>query len=265
MSRRAVSVTEWVLGEANTKRAIDRVAELGYGSIELAGDPSLDLRATKASLERHDMTVSSICGMNHPGRDCAQREASLRNAAGDYLRGCLECAHELAARVMIVVPTYRVDSEATVDREAELDRAADTIRAAADGLADGGPMIALEALNRYETHLIRTLDEADELRRRIDSPRVGLMADLFHMNIEEDSIEESLRRHAEHLIHVHVADSQRREPGSGHLPLQAILKTLATIDYRGALTMEFLPATDAALLAARQHIEQLISVGANGR
>ena len=116
-------------------------------------------------------------------------------------------------------------------------------------------MIALEALNRYETHLLRTLDDADELRRLIDSPHVRLMADVFHMNIEEDSIAAALRAHAEHIVHVHLADSQRREPGSGHLDFAAVFEALADNGYTGPLAMEFLPATDAAIRAGREWVQ----------
>jgi sugar phosphate isomerase/epimerase len=116
-------------------------------------------------------------------------------------------------------------------------------------------VIALEALNRYETHLLRTLDDAERLRRLIDAPSVQLMADVFHMNIEEDSIPAALRAHAQHIVHVHLADSQRREPGSGHLDFDAVFEALADNGYTGALAMEFLPAPDAAIVAGREWVE----------
>jgi sugar phosphate isomerase/epimerase len=106
----------------------------------------------------------------------------------------------------------------------------------------------------------RTLADADQLRRMIDSPNVQLMADVFHMNIEEDSIATALREHAEHIVHVHLADSQRREPGSGHLDFDAVFEALADNDYGGTLAMEFLPATEAALRAGREWVERLQNV-----
>jgi sugar phosphate isomerase/epimerase len=116
-------------------------------------------------------------------------------------------------------------------------------------------VIALEALNRYETHLLRTLADAEGLRRLIDSPRVQLMADVFHMNIEEDSLPAALRAHAEHIVHVHLADSQRREPGSGHLDFDPVFEVLGDTGYSGAFAMEFLPASDAAIAAGREWVQ----------
>jgi sugar phosphate isomerase/epimerase len=144
-------------------------------------------------------------------------------------------------------------------RDEELGWAAETIAAAAETIPAGGPVLALEALNRYETHLIRTLDDAEELRAAIGHPQVRLMADLFHMQLEEDDTPAALRAHAGEIAHVHLADSQRREPGSGQLDLAGALAALATEGYGGALAMEFLPATDAALRAGREHVEGLLA------
>lgn len=254
MRRFALSVSEWTLWPATTAEAIERVARAGYPAIELAATESLDPRAARDLVDTHGLTISSLCGLSDPGRDCAHQSERLRQRAGDYLRKSLEQAHALGAPVLIVVPTYRPEGD-PADREAELQRAAATIAGAANATGPGGPTIALEALNRYETHLIRTLADAEALRQRIDLPSVRLMADVFHMDIEEDSIPDALRAHARHLVHVHLADNQRREPGSGHLDFEGVFAALADTEYEGALAMEFLPATDAALAQGREWIE----------
>ncbi len=251
-----LSVSEWTLMAAGTSEAIDRVAAAGYPAIELAAVPDLDVRAARERLDAHGLTVSSMCwiGLGYPERDCAHESARIRRQAGDYLRICLEQAHALGAETLVLVPTFRTEPDRT-GRDAELDRAAQTISGA---IEDGGPdglVIALEAVNRYETHLLRTLADADQLRALIDSPNVQLLADVFHMNIEEDSIAASLRAHAEHIVHVHLADSQRREPGTGHLDFTAVFEALADHAYTGPLTMEFLPATDAAMTAGREWVQ----------
>jgi D-psicose/D-tagatose/L-ribulose 3-epimerase len=250
-----LSVSEWTLGAASTGEAIDRVAGAGYAAIEIAAVPELDVRAAQEHLDARGLTVSSMCwiGLGYPERDCAHESERIRRRAGDYLRLCLEQAHTLGARTLVLVPTFRTQPDAG-GREAELERAAQTISSAIDDTAADGPVIALEALNRYETHLLRTLADAEGLRRLIDSPNVQLMADVFHMNIEEDSIAAALRAHAEHIVHVHLADSQRREPGSGQLDFDAVFEALGDSGYTGVLAMEFLPAPDAALTAGREWV-----------
>jgi D-psicose/D-tagatose/L-ribulose 3-epimerase len=252
-----LSVSEWTLAAESTADAIDRVAAAGYSSIELAATPELDVRAARERLDAHGLTVSSLCwiGLGYPERDCAHASELVRRRAGDYLRASLEQGDALGAAVLVLVPTFRVEPDPT-GPEAELERAAATITAAAGASAGGGPVIALEALNRYETHLLRTLDDAEQLRRRIDLPNVELMADVFHMNVEEDSIAAALRHHAAHIVHVHLADNQRREPGSGQLDFASVFDTLDAMQYAGSMAMEFVPATDAAMRAGREFVEE---------
>jgi D-psicose/D-tagatose/L-ribulose 3-epimerase len=251
-----LSVSEWTLQAASTEEAIERVAAAGYPAIELAAVPELDVRGAGERLQARGLAVSSMCwiGLGHPDRDCAHESERVRRRAGDYLRLCLDQASTLGAKVLVVVPTFRTDPDRT-GREAELHRAAQTISGAAQGLAADGPVIALEALNRYETHLLRTLDDADQLRRLIDLPTVQLMADVFHMDIEEDSIAAALRAHSEHIAHIHLADNQRREPGSGHLDFPAVFEALAEGEYDGAMAMEFVPVTDVAMRAGREWVQ----------
>jgi sugar phosphate isomerase/epimerase len=231
------------------------VARAGYPAIELAAPPSLDVGAMRETLDAHGLAVSSLVILEDPERDCAHESAELRRRAGDYLRLSLHHAHELGAPVLIVVPTFRTNGD-PAQRESELERAAETIAGAAEASGPGGPKLALEALNRYETHLIRTLADAEALRARIALENVELMADVFHMDIEEDSIPEALAAHADHLIHVHLADNQRREPGSGHLDFEGAFRALAGGGYSGALAMEFLPVSDAALTAGREWVNE---------
>jgi sugar phosphate isomerase/epimerase len=104
---------------------------------------------------------------------------------------------------------------------------------------------------------VHTLNEVDELRVLTGSSQVALMADVFHMNIEEDSLTSPLRAHAGQLRHVHLADNQRRAPGTGSLDLAAVLGALDDVGYAGALALEFLPATDAALRRSLDHLHTL--------
>jgi sugar phosphate isomerase/epimerase len=74
------------------------------------------------------------------------------------------------------------------------------------------------------------------------------------MNIEEPSIEESIRQCGQHIFHFHVADSNRWYPGAGHLDFQSILAALQASGYQGFVSGEFLPLPNAET-AARKTIE----------
>jgi sugar phosphate isomerase/epimerase len=96
----------------------------------------------------------------------------------------------------------------------------------------------------------------------VGSEQVALMADLFHMNIEEASVTGAIGDHAGAIAHVHLADSNRRPPGQGHTDFPAVLAALDAIGYDGALTMEFLPATANPYVAASLDVPQDVKAAA---
>ncbi len=133
--------------------------------------------------------------------------------------------------------------------------------AGADSLArELGARLALEPINRYETDLIPTLSDAASLMEEAGTGATGILADSFHMNIEEVDIEESIRRHGRLLTHFHVADSNRWPPGGGHLDFEKILSTLKGTGYGGFVSVECLPKPDPGG-AARRAIEHLRALG----
>ena len=108
-----------------------------------------------------------------------------------------------------------------------------------------GVTILLEPINRYESNFINSLDEASALIERLPCGNAGIMADLFHMNMEDDSIAGSLARNRQYVKYVHIADSNRRAPGMGHTDFRAALTTLKQTGYEGWLSAEVLPGDDA--------------------
>jgi sugar phosphate isomerase/epimerase len=99
-----------------------------------------------------------------------------------------------------------------------------------------GVVLLLEPLNRYEDHMLNTVAQAAAL---IDGlPGVRILADTYHMNIEEDDPPEALRSVAGMLGAVHLSDSNRGQPGTGHVPFDAILRTLAELGFDGVASVE---------------------------
>jgi sugar phosphate isomerase/epimerase len=98
--------------------------------------------------------------------------------------------------------------------------------------------IFVEPLNRYEDGLINTLEQAVKLCDEIGDGSLAVCGDVFHMNIEERDVAGSIRSAGARLRHVHVADSNRRQPGAGHVDFRQILGALRTQDYDGWLALE---------------------------
>ena len=111
-----------------------------------------------------------------------------------------------------------------------------------------------EPLNRYETNLVNRLADGVELLKGLGTSNVKLLADLYHMNIEEANLADALRAAAGFVGHVHFADSNRRAAGMGHTDFAPVAAALREIGYEGYLSAEVLPLPDS-LIAARQTIE----------
>jgi sugar phosphate isomerase/epimerase len=107
------------------------------------------------------------------------------------------------------------------------------VHAAAEGV-----VIALEPLNRYEDHMINTLGQAEALCAQIGSPAFGIAADTYHMNIEEADPQQALLDAGPWIRHIQVSDSNRLEPGAGHIDWAATLQAVSEIGYSGELAYE---------------------------
>jgi sugar phosphate isomerase/epimerase len=101
-----------------------------------------------------------------------------------------------------------------------------------------GVGLFLEPLNRYEDHMVNRLDQAIDLIREVGLRSVRVGADTYHMNIEEAQPAESLRAAATYVGHVQVSDSNRFQPGAGHIDWHATLRVLDEIGYDGFVSVE---------------------------
>ena len=114
--------------------------------------------------------------------------------------------------------------------------------------------VLYEPINRYETNLINRLDDGVALLKSLTSSNVKLLADLYHMNIEEVNLPAAIRAAGPFLGHVHFADSNRRAAGMGHTDFAPIVAALRDIGYADYLSAEVLPLPDS-MSAAKQTIE----------
>ena len=109
--------------------------------------------------------------------------------------------------------------------------------------------VLLEPLNRYETKLVNTLGSGIELLNSLATDNVRLLADFFHMNIEEPNMAEALRAAGTRLGHVHFVDSNREAAGRGHIDFEPLRDALYDIGYDGFLSAEARPVPDSATAA----------------
>jgi sugar phosphate isomerase/epimerase len=189
---------------------------------------------------RDDLSVTAICS-GHRGW-LIDPDPELVRAARDDIRRLLELGAELEAP-LILVPIYgrtRKFPAASTGRSPEEDEALwlDGLREATEHAERVGGQIVVEAINRYENSLSVTVADAARWAREMRSPAVRMMGDVFHMNIEEADIGAAFESVADDLAYVHLGDSQRLEPGQGHLDFEGVFAGLARAGYDGWASME---------------------------
>ena len=97
--------------------------------------------------------------------------------------------------------------------------------------------VAIEPLNRTETNLLHTLEEAMAIASTIDHPAVGVLIDAYHMHMAGEPFWHLLPARSL-LRHVQVCDQGRAYPGSRSLDLWALFIHLNHIGYAGSVSVE---------------------------
>lgn len=224
-----------------------KAAALGYDGIELmVRDPAgLDWQHVKRTLDDAGLEVPQVVTGELFGADgfCL-----VTDNEDLYQRTCsrLEAVIDLAAFLGAMVNIGRVRGQLRFLGRAPdaWDTAVERLRRVVLHAADKGVRITLEPLNRYETDFIYNAEDGMRLVRDLDCDNFGLMLDLFHMNIEDASIEQGLQMADGRLWHVHIADSNRRYPGSGHIPFEPIFAALKEMGYTRYISAEMFPLPD---------------------
>jgi len=237
-----IGMTQWIVGDEDIETSCRRLQKYGYNGIEFAAEPyKLDADICTTLMKKYGLDCRSLCGIFNESRDLTASEETGKNAV-KYLKDTVNFAVRTGAKIIIVVPSpvgRIVQPEGKPINEL-WDNAVGNIREAASYARENGINFAIEAINRYETYFTNTLEKAYSLVRDIGHPSVGIMADLFHMSIEESSFTQSLLMIQDKLLHVHVADNTREPAGLGHTDFKEIIRTLKKIGYSGSLTMEFM-------------------------
>jgi sugar phosphate isomerase/epimerase len=224
-------------------RSIDRVARFGYDAIEVVGEPKqFDAKQIKRLAVDAGIRVSSICPLYTVGRDLVHPDADQRAQAVQYVKDVAAFAGEMECPTIIVHPTANGKTQRLAPETEERKWAVDSIREGGEYAARCGVSLSLECWNRYETYFLNRLEQAASLWQEAGLSNGGIQGDTFHMNLEEESIDGAFRAFGHLLQHVHLADSNRAAPGSGHLDFVPILRALVEAGYDKYLSFELLPA-----------------------
>jgi hydroxypyruvate isomerase len=218
-------------------------ADAGLRVVEFWGREGRDLTAIARSLG--DSGVSLAAFSSEPAGRLVDPATHEQFLAG--VRDSCAVASALGSPNLIVLAG---DELLGVPRERQADAIVTGLRLAAPVAESAGVNLVLEALNTRVDHpgyfLSSTL-EALDIVRRVESPRVRLLYDVYHSVVMDESPEEILPAIAGSLGHVHVADTPgRHQPGTGVIDWAAFFATLKEIGYESRVGLEYKPVGDTA-------------------
>jgi sugar phosphate isomerase/epimerase len=239
-----LSMHNWMRVEP-LDRTCERLAECGYESIEIMGESELyaDRAATRATIEKHGLRCWGAVTLMLDDRDLVHADDTLRAAAVQYIKDCVDLVHDLGGVEVTVVPGLVGKTKPTAGPEQEWEWAVAGLKDIYEHAGPKGVRLALEPLNRFETCLINRGAQAMMLAEAVGDD-CGVCLDAFHMNMEEDDVFASIREAGPRLVDFHVADTNRMACGMGHYDWPKIVQTLREVGYDGALTCEFVPSID---------------------
>ena len=148
--------------------------------------------------------------------------------------------------------------EKTEHKADALKRIGEALEELGEYAASIGTNILLEPINRYEINTINSAVEGEDFIRQYELKGVGLLLDAFHMNIEDKSLGDSIRYARDHIINLHVADSNRHALSEGHLDVREVLQALKDIDFQGHVTLEAFSSDPEEALRKTRHVLQNI-------
>jgi 5-keto-L-gluconate epimerase len=241
---------------------LEKISRMGYAGVELAiRDPAaIDLSSLEKLLERNALRVPALGTGQAWSEDklsLSSPDGGTRKAAIARIKDHIRLAEQLGAQVIIGL--IRGRTQAGQQARDSINYLVTSLKECTSAAAEAGVRLVIEPINRYETDLIPTAADAVELIGRVGASNLGLLLDTFHMNIEEDRIEDTIHKYGKQIDHFHVADSNRWYPGAGHLDFHSILQALQSTGYQGWISGEFLPYPDPDA-AALQNITYLASL-----
>ncbi|MDQ3691160.1 MAG: sugar phosphate isomerase/epimerase [Chloroflexota bacterium] len=210
----------------------------GFDGIELSHFPMIE--AAEEAL-RDSVPVSAMCS-GHRGWFIDPDPAEIAACKNDVKR-LLELGAELDAP-LIIVPIYgrtaNLPPHAGTGRSREEDEALwlEGLHEVTEHADRVGGRLVVEAINRFENSVSVTVADAVRWAREAGSPQVRAMGDVFHMNIEEVDLGAAFEEAGDMLAYVHLADTQRLEPGKGHLEWASVFGGLTRMGYEGWASME---------------------------
>lgn len=253
-----IGVNTWIwtspLTDAGLAHLAPKLDSWGFDLAELPVEDVLDwdpARAAEVLLE-HGLGAT-VCAVMPPGRELVAADHATVTATQGYVRSCVDAAATVGSGI-VAGPLYasvgRKWRVGAMERHKLVRELAANLAPLAEYAGERGVRLAVEPLNRFETSLINTVEQAMEVVEVVDSSALGVLLDTFHMNIEERDLPAAVRLAGDRLFHFHACANDRGAPGADHLDWNGISVALGDVGYDGTVVIESFTAENETIATA---------------
>jgi sugar phosphate isomerase/epimerase len=227
--------------------SIPRAAKLGFDAVELftASADAVDPEKLEQLCRANRIEIAAVgtgAGKVLGGLTLTSPDRHIRQKAVAFISEMVTFGARFGAPA--IIGSMQGNVESGIDRAQAVAWLAEGLSELGARAQEQGVSLIYEPLNRYETNMFNQLGAGADFLETLDSGNVVLLADLFHMNIEEESIADAIRANAGHIGHLHFADSNRRPVGMGHTDMTDIAQALTDVGYTGYASAEVFPWPD---------------------
>lgn len=226
------------------EESLKKAAALGFDAVELftASHDAIEPAKLADLLDHYSLQLAAVgtgAGKVIHGLTLTDPDLEIREKAKSFIASMIRFGAQFGAPA--IIGSMQGNVAPGIDREQSLAWLAEGLASLQQIAAEQGVPLIYEPLNRYETNLLNTLEASVQLLEARQLTNTKLLADLFHMNIEEEDLAASIRKFGNHIGHLHFADSNRRPIGFGHTDMESIAAALKEIGYEGFVSAEAFP------------------------
>ena len=232
---------------------LENLKNHGFNAVEVYGEPDLiDVSNLKDQINSLSIDVSGITGMwgmsstNYNSRNLITTDSNSLFVAQNYVKKCVTLCHELGGSTFNIClfsdkPLISDGNHKYLPQDIKrklISSLVNPLRDLAKYANEYDVKLVIEPLNRYSTPVCTNFEDANYIVNQVNHENLGIMLDTFHMNIEEDSIYETIVASGSVLKHVHVSDNNRKMPGFAHIDFEAVVRALKIAGYSNYITFE---------------------------
>lgn len=233
----------WIFWE-DLEKGMQEAEALGFDGIELftPSPDTMEIDYLKKLLTEYNLELAAVgtgAGKVLHGWTLTDPDPKIRQKAKQFISGMIRFGAAFGAPA--IIGSMQGNAMPGKSRNQSMNWLNEALTELGEEAKSQGTFLLVEPLNRYETNLINTLEAGSELLAGLSTDGVKLLADLFHMNIEEANLPKSLTENLDSIGHIHFADSNRNPMGWGHTDMKSVSEAIRKSGYSGFVSAEAFP------------------------